>query len=342
MRIAFVTDAELVNSNYRCYQPMHALERGGHEIEHNRVGAPRFRISSLRRADVVHIHRYADAEMVDVTRQLRSLGVGTLWDNDDDITAIPRESPHYRSIGGPANRAKVMRAVKSMVNAVDVVTTPSSRLAEQFRDAGAADVRVLENFLPPEFGNASPRKHTGITIAWLAGLEHQLDYQRLRLKPVFEELLDRHADLRVLSVGLGLGLPPDRYEHRPLVDFLQLAEVLSHADIGIAPLADIPWNQARSNVKVKEYAAAGLPWLASPVTPYCGLGEKQGGMLVSDDTWSTALEDLICNSRARKKLSKNAKKWAKSQLIDQHAHLWLQAYKDAAMRARSSAAGPSS
>lgn len=266
------------------------------------------------------------------------MGIGVVWDNDDDITAIPRESPHYRSIGGPANRAKVVRAVKSMVNAVDVVTTPSERLADQFRGAGAVDVRVLENYLPPDFARVSPRKHAGITIAWLAGLEHQLDYQRLRLKPVLEQLLQRHPDVRVLSIGLGLGLRQDRYEHRPLVEFLDLAEVLSHADIGIAPLADIPWNQARSNVKLKEYAAAGLPWLASPVAPYSGLGEKQGGQLVSDDGWLTALEDLIGDSRRRKKLSKNASKWAKGQLIDKHAHLWLQAYEDAAARARSSAA----
>ena len=40
-------------------------------------------------------------------------------------------------------------------------------------------------------------------------------------------------------------------------------------------------NRARSNIKLKEYAAAGACWLASPIGPYVGLGEKQGGRLVA-------------------------------------------------------------
>lgn len=329
MRITVVSDAELVNSNYRAYQPMGVLARRGHELTVNRPGERRFDPASLLASDVVHIHRYADPEMLEMVQRARAAGVGVVWDNDDDITSIPRSNPHYRRLGGPANSARVRQAIGRMVASVDVVTTPSEALADQYRAAGAADVRVLENFLPPEFGSAKPVKHDGVVIAWLAGLEHQADYQQLRLKETFEHLLDAHPDVRFMSIGLGLGLPAERYEHLPLVDFLDLARTLARADVGVAPLADIPWNRARSNIKLKEYAAAGLPWLASPVGPYLGLGEQQGGRLVADDDWSGALDELIVNARARRKLAKRAAKWAKGQAVERHAHLWERALEDA-------------
>ena len=337
MRIAVVSDAELVNSNYRAYQPVQALARRGHAIEVNRPGEPRFRPQALLRADVVHIHRYMDPEMQEMVRQLRAAGIGVVWDNDDDVTAIPRSNPHYRRLGGPANAARVRKLIASMVRSADVVTTPSAVLAEQYRASGAADVRVLENYLPREFSGVKRRKHDGIVVVWLAGLEHQVDYQQLRLKATFERLLDAHPDLRLMSIGLGLGLPADRYEHLPLVEFFDLARTMASADIGIAPLVDIPWNRARSSVKLKEYAAAGLPWLASPVGAYAELGERDGGMLVPDDRWHEALDELITNRRKRRKLAKNAAKWAKRQFIDAHAHLWEAALGDAAAAAQARA-----
>lgn len=335
MHIHLVADPALVNTNYRGYQPLMALERArGHEIDLPRLGEPRQGLQRLQGADAVLIHRYNDPDLLQTVERLRAGGVGVVWDNDDDLTAIPRSNPNFKRFGGAAAKARIRANLTAIVRAVDVVTTPSERLAEQYRRLGARDVRVLENFLPSEFAGVKPRKHDGLTVVWLAGLEHQVDYQQLRLKRTLEQLLDEHADLRVLSIGLGLGLPTDRYEHVRQADFLELAQVMSAGDIGIAPLCDIPWNQARSNIKVKEYSAAGLAWLASPVGPYLTLGEREGGLLVPDDGWRAALDGLIRDARRRSKLAKRAAKWAKGQSIDKHVRLWESALADAAQRAR--------
>jgi glycosyltransferase involved in cell wall biosynthesis len=327
VRIAALTNPDLVNSNYRAYQPMMALRRQGHELLLNERDRP-IRPQTLLEVDVVHMHRIAIPEIQQLIGRVRAAGVGIVWDNDDDVTAVPRSNPLYARFGG--YRSRDMRAgVRAMVRLADVVTTPSAVLADQYRELGAEQVRVLENYMPAEFAKVRPAKHRGIAIACLAALEHQVDYQELGLRDVLLRLLDAHADLRVTSFGLGLGLGHERYEHVPEVPFLELAKTFSRFDIGIAPLVDIPWNRARSNVKLKEYASAGIPWLASPVGPYRGMGEQQGGRLVPDDGWHEALERLIASGRERRKLAKRAARWVSGEGIEQHAGRWEATLRDA-------------
>jgi len=337
VRIGLLSDPELVNSNYRAYQPLGAVaRRGGHEVHRNFAARP-LAPALLLRCDAVHVHRMADAETRALCRRLREAGVGIVWDNDDDVAALPRSNPHYRRLGA-AGRREMVAGIGEMVRIADVITTPSAILADRYRELGAADVRVLENHLPREFQGVGRIPHDGVVIACLAGLEHQLDYQQLGLRETLVRLLDAHPDVRVLTIGSGLDLPKDRREHISLVGFLDLVRTLARADIGIAPLADNGWNRARSNVKLKEYAAAGLAWLASPVGPYAGMGENHGGRLVPDDGWHDALGHLIVNARERRKLAKRGAKWVKGEGIDRHAAAWEAALRDASERARRGAA----
>jgi hypothetical protein len=327
MRITAVSDPGLVNSNYRAYFPLLAMERRGHEIAFNRTRTDRF-APGIMSSDVVFIHRYADSEVLSLIHRLKTAGIGVVWDNDDDMMNLPRSNPHYRRFSG-MRRKRLIAEITRVVDAVDVVTTPSAVLAERFRSLGARDVRVFENYLPDEFGRTRAHSHDGVTLVWMGALEHQVDYEQLGLRPVFERLLDAHSNLRIVSIGLGLGLNCPRYERIRMVDFMDLADALTIGDIGISPLVDIPWNQARSNVKLKEYAAAGLCWLASPVGPYATLGEKQGGRLVPDDGWHDAIKRLIVKERERRKLAKKATAWARGELIGKHCNRWHALLEDA-------------
>lgn len=338
MRIGLLSNPDLVNSNYRVYQPLMAVaRRGGHELVHNSRDSP-LSPHTLLGCDVVHVHRIATEKMRALARQLRAAGVGVVWDDDDDVSTLPRWNPHYRRMGAAGRRAMV-EGVREMVRLADVVTTPSAHLADKFRELGATDVRVLENRLPSELLDVKPIKHDGVVVACLASLEHHVDYERLRIAEVLEQLLDDHPELRVVSLGLGLGLSSDRYTNLKKIPFLELTRELARADIGLAPLVDIPWNRARSNVKLKEYTAAGLAWLASPVGPYVGMGESQGGRLVPDDGWHEAIERLVVDRRARRKLAKRGAKWAKHEHVDRHAKDWEAALRDAAQRGRDRATG---
>jgi glycosyltransferase involved in cell wall biosynthesis len=336
-RITLINDPELVNTNYRAYHPMHVLSRRGHAIDHNTSRTDRIR-SAVMRSDVVMIHRFVDREVLDLVRRLRDAGIAVLWDNDDDVLALPRSNPHYDAYRGRGGHAQ-LAGLSRMLKLADVVTTPSEALASRYRELGAADVRVLENYVRDDFVRRNIGGRDGVVVGWVAGLEHQDDYHALRLREVFHRLLEAHDELRFSNVGFRLGLPAERYTNEPEVDFLELPDRMRCFDIGIAPIVDNAFNRARSNVKLKEYSAAGVPWLASPVGAYRGLGEREGGRLVPDDRWFEALSELISRGRERRRLAKRAAKWGRAQTIGQHAERWERVIADAIAKARARACG---
>lgn len=73
--------------------------------------------------------------------------------------------------------------------------------------------------------------------------------------------------------------------------------MISHFDIGIAPLAKNRFNECKSDLKLIEYGAWGLPYVASDVSPYRGYHEDTGGQFgfvcKTSDQWEQALRCLI-------------------------------------------------
>jgi hypothetical protein len=335
MRLGLIWEPQKVNSIYRALVPMKAMSEHGHEVlwpADERVGTP---MRELQRCDLVHcfrsFSRYRDLET------LSRRGVAISFDNDDDFSGSDISSTDGQISTGLAGRLSNTQKARSVAKAArlaDLVTTPSHVLAEQYRALGARHVATIENHLESGmlgFGYSS--KHTGIVVGWIAAHEHSADLDRLAIVDSLARLLERHAQLRVVSVGLRLPLRSDRYEYRERVDHTQLLRVVGGIDIGIAPLADTKFNRARSNVKLKEYSSGGAAWLASPVGPYAGLGEQQGGRLVGDDGWYEALDRLIGHARERKRLARRALKWAKAQTIDHHVSTWEAEFEHAIARA---------
>lgn len=338
MRIAYVADPRTGNGFYRGIAPMTALQQlRSHDVRALRLEHGAAPLGFVRDVDVLHIHRYGEDAAVRLAREAKAHGAAVVWDNDDDMGAAPRGSIAYRKQGG-IQWERLLAGMRKIFEIADLVSTPSPVLAERLRGYGARHTEVIENHVPGRFvlNGRTPRE--GVTIGWIAGLEHQVDVERIPIRDVLQRLLDERPDVRVVSFGLGLGLRSDRYRHVDVVPLFELTREAAAFDIGIAPLSDIPLNQARSNVKLKEYAAAGACWLASPIGPYVGMGEKQGGRLVPDDGWYEALSRLIDKPRERRKLAKRATKWVADETLEKNVCRWEAAFQAAVARARDGAA----
>jgi glycosyltransferase involved in cell wall biosynthesis len=345
MRIGGPFVREQVNMTYRVVTPLRALASRGHAVVLD-SGWDICRPERLAALDAVLLWRACEEQAQRTARVLAEAGVGVVWDNDDDIASIPKSHRGYRQQGGVHGHRAFMQMVR-MMRTAHVVTTPSAELADRYAEASGTDVQVLENYLPDDFGEGSPsrrvrrlfskRRGGEIVIGWVAASEHTMDADQIPIGSALERLLERHDDVQVVTVGLRLDLHSSRYRYVPTMRYEDLPQELAGFDIGIAPLVDTRFNRARSNVKLKEYAANGAAWLASPIGPYAGMGEQQGGRLVADDQWDEALTALVANHRERERLARRAAEWAAGERIGRHAQRWEQALAEAAERARSGA-----
>jgi len=327
MRIAVVTDATIINSHYRAY-PLDGLRARGHAVGVLASMADATRCPP-RDCDVAFVYRFNEPEALRLVRDLRDAGVAIVWDDDDDHTGGPAG---FGMRKGALSSQSVRRQIAQMVRVADVVTTTSEVLAAQYRELGAASVRVVENYLPASFEAPRPA-HEGVVVGWVATPDHRYDLRALGIREALLALLADHPEVRLESLGIDLGLPPERHRHTRRVEYLDLPSWLARLDVGIAPLADHPSNRARSNAKLKEYAAMEIPWLASPTGPYAGLGEREGGRLVPDDAWQRELDRLVRSPRDRRKLAKRGRRWAKGQRVERHLGAWEEALSEARERA---------
>jgi glycosyltransferase involved in cell wall biosynthesis len=303
MKIGTVVPSHNPNPLYRAVMPMEELGRRGHTIGSLVLSDPS-RLPSLEAFlsfDVVYFWQVHHPPVRRIAKALHDAGIAVIWDSDDDVTALPRGSPNYRQFGGMRGQ-RTWVEMQTMIRLADAVTTPSPMLAERFRTVGQRHVHVIENQLPivspPKLSGAE-----GVVVGWVAGLEHGTDVKALDLRSVFSRVLDARPDVRVETVGVTLDLGSSRYRRTRIVQLAELASQIERFDIGVAPLADTPFNRARSNIKLKEYAALGVPWLASPVGPYLGLGEDQGGRLVEDDRWFEEVVSLVAEGESRARLA---------------------------------------
>ncbi len=332
MRIAFIANPEAPGGWYRGIGPVLALGERGHEI--CQVWRPGEGILGELVAghDVLLVYRSHEDEVLQLARAAKQAGMTLVYDNDDDMRAVPSNNQAARDYKGFAGD-RALRQIKKLVQLADLSIATTSQIAERFREYGAEHVQVIENYSPDAALEASaPPNGATVVAGWMAGNEHHIDIERMPLREQFERLLDAYPQLVIETVGCSMGMRHERYRLDPHVDFFDLPRKLAQWDIGLAPIADVPFNHARSNIKVKEYAILGRPWLASPVGPYAPLGEREGGRLVRDHEWVEAIGRLVEKPRERRKLAKRARTWGREQAISANVRLWEDAFAAAIVR----------
>jgi hypothetical protein len=328
MRIAVLARARDMSSYYRAYEPVEALGRRGHGSIV--IADDRPPPAAVFDCDVALISRWLGKGTEQFVRQLRRAGVAVVWQIDDAV----EQSTFVRRT--PQRTRELTMQVVAMLRLVDVVVTTTEPLLAHFGARTSTPIHVVQNYLGPQFSDKlQGDPHPGLVLGWAAWMDHQADWRALSLQKTLTRLLGDHPELHVESLGpLDLRLPPARYTQTPPVKFEYLARRLARFDVAIAPIANTRFNAGRSNIKVKEYAALGIPWLASPIGPYEGLGEEQGGRLVADDRWYEELDAIVRDDGARRTLAKRGRAWANTQTIDRNTGPWEEAFHHAIERAR--------
>ena len=150
-----------------------------------------------------------------------------------------------------------------------------------------------------------------VRLAWI-GLGSNLRY--------LEQLAPALRRLRAEGLDLELRVISNRF---PAVDGIPLVRVpwsartegaaLAECDVGLAPLADDLWTRGKAGYRCIQYAAAGLPAVASPVgaNREVVLDGTTGLWASTDGEWLDALRCLASDAALRKRLGAGARVWAR-------------------------------
>jgi len=226
----------------------------------------------------------------------------------------------------------VRDSIRYMLERSEMVTVSTPFLAEQV-SAYSSCVRVLPNCVNADLLDLNRRlgREGRVTVGWAGGQSHLPDWAHAAewIRPV----LQRHPDADFHFVGadyspllhhpcLWTGWTEDIWDYYRSIDF----------DIGLAPLGDIPFNRSKSHLKALEYAALGIPVIATDMEPYRDfvLDGVTGYLVSTPQEWDKRLTELINDEAAREEMGAAARARAAQFTIQQNWQLWESAYEHAA------------
>jgi glycosyltransferase involved in cell wall biosynthesis len=275
--------------------------------------------------DVLLVQRDAlPAEVVEpFLRRVNAEHIRLVADVDDDFF-------------GPEARARLTEAeydpsriasVEAVVRAAQTVVVSTPQLRHVVRPLASGRVVVVPNALDREFWVDGDPLHDALVhdgsvhdgsgdiarVLFAGSTTHGDDLALLR--DVFDGTVrapdGRPVRLEVVGVtdraddGWYDRLPvPDGSRHYP--EFVRwMRSRSSRWSAAVAPLTDEPFNRAKSDIKVLDYALLGLPVVASASPAYRRLrrrGVHLVGLRQGPHAWSHALSDAFPDARSREKL----------------------------------------
>jgi glycosyltransferase involved in cell wall biosynthesis len=283
-------------------------------------------------ADVYVFQQPLSFDYLPVVWQLRELGKRIVCETDDDFRHLPGYHPARRDV--TAEQIRVQEACYALADAFSV-STPS--LAESYAEHSPV---VLRNRLYWRmWSDVEPvyeRETRRVRVGWMGdstlASRHDLADAARRDRAVARERIPEvefvaAGDQRVHDF---LGVPYGQRVTTARVAFrnMDLAFTTATMDVGLVPLASNRFNEGKSALKGMEYAACGIPCVASPTSEYrLWVDDGENGLLAGKPgEWVAALDLLVGDAGLRRAMGRTARAKAELHTIEEHAGEWERFY----------------
>lgn len=300
---------------YRCTLPFDEMARNGVDCEYKsvvapvpddvifvgqRIGHPGFRVNWLR--------LWRTHPMV--------------WETDDDLWNLDPSNERAVKVYDQA----LLDELEQVVRTAHMVTVSTEPLAEAMSKFNP-NVVVLPNHIDGNMLDIERPHRDKVTVGWAGGDSHRKDLAMVA--PKVKRFLSRNPDVDFHVIG-------QDYLHefgirgrwspwsKQLFDYYRTIDF----DIGIAPLIPSRFNRSKSAIKALEYAALGIPVIASAEAPYTPFVEDgvTGFLVRYEHEWEARLRDLVNDEAMRLEMGAAAKERARSWTIQTGWTKWRDAY----------------
>lgn len=239
---------------------------------------------------------------------------------DDLVNDLDLTNPFRKHIP-PNARSRFKYALERC----DRLVLSTEYLADTYRHF-IADIKVVPNRLQKEVWlPLTNQKRTGDKprIGWAGGSTHQGDL--ILLKEIIEQT-------RSEADWIFFGMCPDEIrpllaEYHDLIPFDDYPAYLAslNLDIAVAPLAQTPFNQGKSNLRLLEYGALGIPVVCTDIDPYHNSPACR--VANTPNAWIAALRERIHDPEAREHEGKAMREWVlRHYMLEDHLEEWLKAH----------------
>lgn len=298
------------------------------------------RIAENLKADLYHFH---DPELLSAMAALaKRTGVPVIYDAHEDYPAAMDQKAWIPRPLRPLAARSADRAERRHVPAMAAVAVADAGLQRRF-SAMHDRVVQLDNYPPLDLFPISPRVMSGPpTLAYVGsvsavrGFYEMLDVLRAirRTMPDARLLVfGRPTEEVVAGLGSLVDLPAGAVEMRGPVPYGELGTVLREVTVGLSLLRPHPKYESNISMKVFDYMAAGVPYVASDFTPLRAATGGIGGQLVppgNTEAATAAVLELLGDPAAAietglqgRSLVETALNWAESEkrLLDLYRDL---------------------
>lgn len=357
MRVAVYPADRWGCGSHRLVWPAEALRRQGHDVTivatqdrhvemtiDNRVDRV-VAVNVPDDVDVVVLQRVTHRYLAQAVSVLREQGRTVVIDVDDDLASIHPSNPAWRALHPGRLHGRVGKGVDLhswrnlgvACREASLVTATTPALVERY---GHGHGVVLPNYLAEHYYDV-PHEDSDL-LGWPASLRSHPNDPEVVGNAV-TRLVDQGFRLHVASVadgvGQAFGLDDDDAVSR-VTESIALYDwpaELARLGVGIAPLADTRFNEAKSWLKPLELSAVGVPWVGSPRADYRRLHRLGCGVLVDrPKDWYRVLRSLLTDQNRRSELSAAGRAVAATLRLEDHAWRWWEAWDYALSRDRAS------
>jgi glycosyltransferase involved in cell wall biosynthesis len=245
---------------------------------------------------------------------------GLVYDIDDDIFSVTYPmSPFYQ-------HPEFVTISQYLIAMSDLVTVATPRLAEIVSELNP-NVTVLPNCVHADLLTIDRPRRDRVTVGWTPSPSHLEDADYIA--PMLRRFLRRNPAVDFHVIGFNyLATMETPGRHTMWVDDLWDYYRLIDFDIGIAPLAPSRFNRSKSALKALEYAALGIPVVASDLEPYRDfiLDGVTGYLVKHDHEWEKRLRELVNDDAMRTEMGAKAREHAAAFTIQEHWADWERAY----------------
>lgn len=323
MKILGLMRHEAGGSYYRVQQPLTELGRHGHTTS---CGPARSDVVPDRDTDIVVGHMVGGFEQRGVVHdwwRRMAKRHRRVYELDDDPFEIEPTNPVYGFYGQSLSRDSLFHCIQT----ADLVTASTDVLAERMSKINRRVV-VCRNRIDAAMLDLVRPRRDRLTIGWAGGASHSEDMTECAYG--LRKTLQRNPDVDMHFIGVNYK-NVIRHEARytkwsiDLFDYYRSIDF----DIGIAPLRSTVFAETKSYIKALEYAALGIPVVASDTAPYREFViDGVTGFLVSKEhEWADRLRSLINDEALRTEMGAKAKQHARSYTIQTGWQDWESAYE---------------